>query len=88
MMSVESRASIARLALGGVVGVEIAGRAGHFDPVPADEGGQAAEQIDGGDHLAAFAVQFLERRERWRFAQAPQPDVASRASCRRLGGFC
>ena len=45
-------------ALGGVVGVEIAGRAGHFDPLPADQRGQAAQQIDGRDHRAALAVQL------------------------------
>ena len=42
-------------ALSGVVGVVVAGEAGHFEAVPADVGGDAAEEIDAGDHAAAEA---------------------------------
>ena len=55
-MSVSARAVDRRAALGGVVGVEIAGRAGHFDPPPADQRRQPAQQVDRRDHRAALAV--------------------------------
>ena len=43
-------------ALGGVVGVGVAGRPGHFDPPPTDQRRQAAQQVDGGDHRALRSV--------------------------------
>ena len=69
--------------LGGVVGIEIAGCPGHVDPLPADQLGQTAEQIDGGDHCAANAVKLLERLQSRRTALAPEPDIRYG----RLSGF-
>ena len=47
--------------LGGIVGIEVTRSAGHVDSSPTDQFGQAAEQIDGGDHRAANAVKLFER---------------------------
>jgi hypothetical protein len=71
--------SVDRVApLGGVVGVGVAGGARNFDPLPADECSQASQQVNGRDHHAAFAVRGLERRQRRRSPQTPQPDVGGR----------
>ena len=43
-------------ALGGVVGVEVAGRAGHVDARPAEQHADAADQVHGADDRAALAV--------------------------------
>ena len=40
-------------ALGGVIGIEIARRAGHVDALPAEQHADAAHQIDGADDRPA-----------------------------------
>ena len=50
----------------------------HVDPLPTDQRGQPAEQIDGGDHRPANAIKLLERFQSRRAALAPQPDVGDR----------
>ena len=63
-------------ALGGVVGVEVAGGARHGDVLPAQKRRQAAKQVDGRDHRALHAEAALKVLQRRTFPQAPQPDVA------------
>src|SRR5690242_19038618 len=63
------------LALSGIVGVMVAGDAGDIQVGPAQQVGDAAEQIDGGDHGAGFSEAFLEGRNVGGLALAPQPDV-------------
>ncbi len=50
-------------AFSGIIGVEIAGGARHFDPPPADERRQPAQQIDAGNHGPLPAVELGERRQ-------------------------
>ena len=64
--------------LGGVIGVEIAGGARHFDASPAHQRRQPAQQIDGRDHRALLAIQLRRTAARRRAALAPQPDVRGR----------
>ena len=71
-------ASIAVPPLGGVVGVEVAGRAGDVDPVPAGEHADAADQVDRRDDRALQAVQLAERRQARGLALAPEPDRVGR----------
>ena len=66
------------LPLGRVVGVEVAGRAGHVDAVPAEQHADAADQIDRGDDRPVVAVHLAERLHPRRLALAPQPDLRRR----------
>ncbi len=63
------------LALGGVVGVMVGGDAGGGEVGPAEEVGDAAEEVDGGDHGAGFFEAGLEGGDVGGFALAPEPDV-------------
>ena len=81
-----------RSALGGVVGVEIAGGAGHVDALPAEQHADAAHQIDGADDRALLAVNLGERPKRGA-RPGPRARSAWPASCPRwrrapLTGWC
>ena len=63
------------LALHGVVGVVVAGDAGAVEVGPAQEVGDAAEEVHGGDHGAFFVETGLEGGDVGGAALAPEPDV-------------
>ena len=86
-MSWSSSASIAVAALGGVVGVEVAGRARHVDPVPAGEHADAADQVDGRDDRPLQAVQLGELRQLRGLPLSPEPDRVGRRLARREPGL-
>ena len=65
-------------ALGGVIGVEVAGRPGHVDPRPAEQDADAADQIDGRDDRPARPVGVRERRHPRGLAEAPEPNLRRR----------
>ena len=59
-----------------IVGVVKAGHSFDFVNVPAEEDGQAAEEIYAGDHAAGVDVEFVfEFRHVWGVALAPEPDL-------------
>src|SRR5262249_7872936 len=62
-------------ALGGIVGVEIAGGTGHVDPLPAQKYADAPDQVHGADDGAALTVDLDKRPQLWGPALAPEPDL-------------
>src|SRR6185437_3858067 len=64
--------------LGDVIGIEVAGGAGHVNAMPADEDADAAHEIDGGDDGAARAVCLAERADSRGLALPPEPHLRRR----------
>src|SRR5207253_616033 len=61
--------------LGGVVGVEVAGRSGHVDARPTQQDADAADEINGADNSALLAVNLSEGSQMRRSPLAPKPDL-------------
>ena len=72
--------------LGRVVGVGVAGCARHLDPLPTQQRGQPAEQIDGSDHRAGLAIEACERRQLGNPPETPEPDIRRRRLAGRSPG--
>ena len=66
-----------RAALGRVVGVQVAGGAGHVQHLQAGVDADAADEVDGGDHGAAAARRLAEEPA----SAAPCPRPRARCRC-------
>ena len=67
------------LGLGLVVGVVVAGGAGHVDHLEPRQHAEPAHEVDGGDERAARSVSLLERRQLGLRSLAPEPDLGGRS---------
>ena len=65
-------------ALGGIVGVEVAGRARNVDASPAGKLAHAPHQIDGRDDRPVLAMELGKSRDAGRLPLPPEPDRVRR----------
>ncbi len=68
---------------GGVVGIRVTRRAGDFDRIPSRSSGDASQQVDRRDHLAARTVCVMKAGQLRAFGPVPTTRHLWRAACRR-----
>jgi hypothetical protein len=74
-------------ALGGVVGIEVAGRAGNIDARPTEENADTADEIDRAQDRPFLAVDRLKRLQRRCTPLPPEPALRRRPFARGAAGL-